>query len=287
MNFVGANGTQFPKITNIVGTTITVTPAISGTYSAGATVWTSSMDVASTLTFQYGSTLATANPISSNFAGGDFIVLSVSGSTLHMNQPPNTGLPTPGATQNITQMLWMDPKYGTLKFEMLGSPNVTVRKTSTFSQNEMFRFTYGSDVTIRGLEFWGKTVGYTPDPGIVAGDDGPRIFGCNNAHIEDCIFRNFGDSAIRTHTSSYWVGARGATYTNAGVYSNNVRVTGCYFLDCFQTSTTNSNSNYQGASRNVVYAYNTFENMGSSVKFANRAPGAANIYLIHNVFNLS
>ena len=57
-----------------------------------------------------------------------------------------------------------------------------------------------------------------------------------------------------------------------------------YFLDCFQTSTTNSNSNYQGGSRDVWYVNNLFENMGGSVKFANRVLSLAHDHTIWFVY---
>lgn len=283
LNFSGSGATTFPKITGIAGNVLTVSPAVPGSFSSGATIYTSSMDVASTLAFEMGTTITVTNPTSSNFTGGSFIVLSISGLTIHLNQTANTGVATPGTVQNVTSGIWMAPEYGTIDFEMDAAPGVAVRKTAAFAGNEMFRFAYMNGVTIRNMEFWGKTTGYTPDPGLVPGDDGPRIFACNKTVVENCIFRNFGDSAIRTHSSSFWVGARSATYPTAGVYSNNIVVKDCYFLDIFQTSTTNSNSDYQGASRNVWYVNNTFRNVGGSIKFANRAPGSANIYLLNNV----
>lgn len=287
LNFVGNNGAVYYTVTGVVGSVISFTPNYSGsTVTSGSTVWTSSLDVTSTLSFESGSTVSFTGPSTNNNSFGSFVVVSISGSTLHLNQPPNGSLPTPGASQTAVLGAWINPANTNTKFLMTASPGVIVRKKSTLS-GTMFQFSYGSSVTVEKMEIWGKTPGYTPDPGIVSGDDGIRFFGCNKVVVDNCILKNFGDSALRAHCSSYWVGARSSSYPDAGTYSNNVVVKNCYIQDCFQLSTTNTSNYYMGGSHNVWFSGNYFENLGGSIKFATRAPGSSNIYLETNIINTS
>lgn len=286
LNFVGQGGGTYYTITNIATNDLTFTPAYSGsTITAGAILWPTSVEVASVLSLELGSTFSFSGPGTANNFFGSFVVTSISGTTIHMSFPPNNALPTPGATQTFRLGLWGNPAYFNIKFEMAGTPGVIVKKTAGFSGNEMFHWFYGSNVYIHDLEIWGRTYGYTAlaDPNIVNGDDGIRVLSGNNTRIERLIAKNFGDSALRFNTSTFWVGAKSTTFPNAGIYSNNIFVKDSYFLDNFQLSTTASGANYQGGTHNVFMTNNTFEGIGGSIKFANRAPGGANIYFTNNI----
>lgn len=280
LNFTGNGSSSFPKITNIVGNVITFSPAWGGsTITAGTTIWTSSMDVVSALTLEVGSTVSMN---SYNSVNSVFIITSINGLTLHFNNPPNTNLTA--SSQTVTLGAWCDPKYQAIKFELSASPGVIVIKGGSFT-GTMFQWFYCSNIYIHDMELRGLTTGYTPDPNIVNGDDGIRVLGSAMCRVERCILKDFGDSALRFHTSSYWVGAKSTTYPNAGVYSNNIIVQDCTFINCFQLSTTNSNSDYQGGSTGIWYVNNYFDGIGGSVKFANRAPGAMDVFLLDNRIN--
>ena len=284
LNFTGAGGSAYYKISAIAGNVVTFPATGSGgTFAAGATVYTSSVSVASPLSIESGTTVTLTGPTAGNSNFGSFVVESVTGNTLHLNQPPNSGTLTPGTSYTLNIGFWLDQKHTNTKFTIRGMPGAIIRKTGGFSGTAIFTFSWGANVDVIGLELWGKSIGYRPDPGIVDGDDGIRFFGCNSVHMERCTFKYCGDSAWRTHSSSFWVGARSATYPNAGTYSNNIRIIGCYVYDCFQVSTTNTSNFYMGGSHNYWADKNIFEKIGGSVKFATRAPGSSNVYLEGNI----
>lgn len=285
LNF-GPGGTlAFYKITNIVGNDITFTPAYAGsTVAISTTIWTTSLDVTDTLSIEAGTTFDLVGPSTSNNSFR-LIVTSVVGSTVHFQFPPNQTFPTVGATQTFRMGTWIDPAYINMKFEIMGSPGTILKKKSTFSGNQMLGFFTNTNIYVHDLEMWGKTYGFEilKDPAIVPGDDGIRVQGSAGLTVERCVFRNFGDSALKLNSSTFWVGARSTSFPNAGVYDNAITVRNCTFRDVYQLSTTVSNDDYQGGTKDVWYIENEFVNIGGSVKFANRAPGAANVYLSKNV----
>lgn len=286
-----AGGTVYYQITAIAGNAVTFTAAAAGgTIASGATVYTSSLVVASPLSLERGSIVTLTSPTASNSAFGSFVVESVTGNVLHLNEPPNSGTLAPGTSYTLNMGFWLDAKHTNTKFTIQAMPGAIVRKTlgingqPTFSGTAIFTFSWGANVTIIGLELWGRTLGYRPDPGIVDGDDGIRFFGCNSVHMERSTFKYCGDSAWRTHCSSFWVGGRSASYPNAGTYSNNIRINNCYVYDCFQVSTTNTSNFYMGGSHNYWMDKVIFERIGGSVKFATRAPGSSNVHVKDCIF---
>lgn len=279
-----ATGTYY-TVTNISANTITFTPAYTGaTINAGATIWPTSVDVTSTLSLEDGATFSFSGPSTINSLFGTFVVTSIIGNTVHFQYPPTNSFPLPGATQTLVMGVYADPQFFQLKFELMGSPNVVIKKKSVFSGNAIFQFASATEIHVHDIEMWGLQYGPVYDPNILNGDDGVRFLSTAGARVERVRMKNFGDSALRFNTSSYWPGARSVSYPTAGVYCHDIILRDSFFYNCFQVSTTTSNDNYQGGAYNIILANNFFENIGASIKFANRAPGAANLYILGNNF---
>lgn len=286
LNFAGSGGVTYYKVSGVVGNVVSFTPNYSGsTINSGATVWTSICDVTSTLSLEQGSTCSFTGPGTNNNSFGNFIVLSLVGNTVHFNMPPNASLPSPGTPQTLVLNIWIDPKQNVgRKFKMVGQPGAVICKIlSGFAGNALFQWDTVGGVELEGLEFWGRTYGYTADPNITPGDDGIRISGSFGIKLKNCTFRYCGDSAWRFQTGSYFAAAKSASYPNAGTYSTNVEVDGCFVYDSFQVSTTNTSNDYQGGARDYWMKNCYFENIGGAVKFATRCPGGENIYIINNI----
>lgn len=277
------------SVLSVAGNVLTLTANYSGsTVNSGTVVWLSAVDVANTLTMEMGTTLAFTGPASYNGAYTVPTVTSISGSTVHFNWPINTNYPTPGATQGIIQQLYVDPRYQNRAIEISGSPGVILKKHASFSGTSVLMFSQGTQAYVHDLELWGRTYGQNLEGvnggNINPGDDGIRFISMAGVRVERCRIKFCGDSALRFTTSTGWPGTRSTTYPQAGVYTFGVVVRDNYILDCFQLSTTNSNDSFRGGAKDITYTGNVFENIGGSVKFANRVSGSTNLMIYGNVF---
>jgi hypothetical protein len=115
----------------------------------------------------------------------------------------------------------------------------------------------------------------------IGGDDGLELSSVARCVISQCKFFNFGDAALRMQSNVAYYGAASTSNPTGGVNTLYILAFHNFFRNCYQTSTTTNNF-MEGGAANVWFAYNTFEYLRGSVKFANRVPGSYNINIMHN-----
>lgn len=211
---------------------------------------------------------------------GSFIITAISGTNLTLSQNATTTV----SGQTVTFVSAIDSKYLNYGITIHLSPQTILKKSASFSGTSIFSMTVAGNVTLEG----GTLIGLNADQslGIQAGDDLYRVSGARHVGIYGVRFKNCGDSAWRLSTGTNDYAARTASNPKDGVNTHNITAIGNYVLNCFQTSSTTDDL-LHGGSRNYSFINNTIENLGGSIKFASRAPGAENIIIMGNTINKS
>lgn len=167
---------------------------------------------------------------------------------------PGQTLLFPKGVYHLDAVVWIESLRD---IRLAGEPGATIKKGC--ESQYMFAFIAGTDVTVEGLSFEGKT----EDPrALVWGEEGLYFGSCTRPTVKGCRFANFGDSAVRMTTSL----ATG----EAGSFDG--KILNCRFDNVTQITTTQGmEGNYAGTS-GIRIEGNVFENLKGSIKLATRAP---------------
>nr|DAE62839.1 MAG TPA: hypothetical protein [Caudoviricetes sp.] len=146
-----------------------------------------------------------------------------------------------------------------------GNNNI-IKKHADATDKSLFMFVNCNNIIVKNLNF----VGSSEVAVEVWGDDGIVFDKCKNVSIQNCTFKNFGDSAIRN--TNY-------DATGDAIINLNYTVTNCKFENVYQTSIT------PGGCKNIIWTNNISKNINGSHKFSNNKPEDVNLIFKGNIID--
>lgn len=175
--------------------------------------------------------------------------------TVYFNKPGRYVYANAILVGDFTEDFLGTPTPG-LKF--LFAPGVEMQKQlSSFSGNSLFQVAYSGRVEWEGGTFIGRGPSRTAGTINPAGDDCIRMYSCDNVTYFNMRFIDFGDTATRNIPFSF----------DTNIFER-VWIDKCSFINCGQTSTTNSDG--QVSAPYWFWFTNNFCKQMNSVKFASR-----------------
>lgn len=190
---------------------------------------------------------------------------------------PGDTLALEAGTYNLSKTLI--PKESKQRITILGKGTSTLGKTTlkktssltkpfvgqyllAFTSYSALGFKQSEIITIKGIKFQGLTDKGTQ---LVNGEEGVFFASTKNILIENNIFQDFGDSALRITTSK--------DEKRPGVQSSSARVRFNTFERVTQVTTTQaSTGTYLPGTANILFEGNTFIDSRAGIKLATRAP---------------
>ena len=187
-----------------------------------------------------------------------------------------------GGKYNISKILFSE-RLQNVNFISDPKNPAILAKTPNFPIEYLFYTRFSKNITFSGFTIIGNTATYIPDNYLTGtsigwADQGIYFGSSNGVVISNNRFYNIGNAAIRVTTTE--------RDPVRGVDSFNTQISGNYFDNIFQVTTT-SNDLVHGGSASLLVQDNIFDHIWGSIKFASRTDGATNVVFRRNAINNS